>query len=230
MKTKLSPMEKDGVVLHLFFALVCVVVLASPLALEPGLKMFGLVVFYNLMMPLRGLRYPAQKWLHIWLFVIIISIFQVMPDWFLSAQMGILVFPEDGFVKIGEVSAYMAGLWAIPLFMIIFIGRCIQKRFSRRAALWSVAASSLVIFAGSEETMWMIPSWQAVNVTMLGHVAVYLIIPEIILGLSAFLGYEAIKEKSHWLKIPAAFLVMLLYIGSLSFFYFLLETLILARI
>jgi hypothetical protein len=160
--------------------------------------------------------------------VIIISIFQVMPDWFLSAQLGILIFPEDGFVKIGEVSAYMAGLWAIPLFVIIFIGRSVQKRFSLRAALWSVAVSSLVIFAGSEETMWMIPSWQAVNVTTLGHVAVYLLIPEIILGLSAFLGYEAIKGKKHWFKIPAAFLIMLLYIGSLSFFYFLLETLILS--
>jgi hypothetical protein len=228
MKIKLSPLERDVAVLHLFFTFICVVVLAVPLGFAPGLKMFGLVVFYNLMMPLSGLCYPAEELLHIWFFVIIISIFQVMPDWFLSAQLGILIFPEDGFVKIGEVSAYMAGLWAIPLFVIIFIGRSVQKRFSLRAALWSVVVSSLVIFAGSEETMWMIPSWQAVNVTTLGHVAVYLLIPEIILGLSAFLGYEAIKGKKHWFKIPAAFLIMLLYIGSLSFFYFLLETLILS--
>lgn len=228
MKIKLSPLERNVAFLHLFFTVVCVMVLSIPSGFAPGLKMFGLVILYNLMMPLIGLRYPAEEILHIWFFVIIISIFQVMPDWFLSAQLGILVFPEDGFIKIGEVSAYMAGLWAIPLFMIIFIGRSIQKRFSLRAALCSVAVSSLIIFAVSEETMWMIPSWQALNVTTIGHVAVYLLIPEMILGLSAFLGYDAIKRKNHWFKIPAAFLIMLLYIGSLSFFYFLIETLLLS--
>ena len=147
MQIKLSPLERDVAVLHLFFAFVCVVVLVVPLGFAPGLKMFGLVVFYNLMTPLSGLRYPAEELLHIWFFVIIISIFQVMPDWFLSVQLGILVFPEDGFIKIGEVSAYMAGLWAIPLFVIIFIGRSVQKRSSRKEPSLTIFSRSLFVAA-----------------------------------------------------------------------------------
>jgi hypothetical protein len=74
--------------------------------------------------------------------------------------------------------------------------------------------------------MWLIPSWSAVNVTLIGHIAVYLLVPEIILGLSAYLAYETIKTHSHWLKIPAAFLIMVLYTGGLSIFYFLVEKII----
>lgn len=59
---------------------------------------------------------------------------------------------------------------------------------------------------------------------MIGRVAVYVIIPEIILGLSAYYGYEIIKEKPHWYKFPIAFLVMILYIGCAVFFYFLIES------
>jgi hypothetical protein len=43
---------------------------------------------------------------------------QIWPDWFLSAQLEILVFPEDGLFKIGTVSGYMLFLWAIPFFII----------------------------------------------------------------------------------------------------------------
>jgi len=52
---------------------------------------------------------------------------------------------------------------------------------------------------------------------------VYIVIPEIILGLSTYWCFEMIKERSHWLKVPAAFGVMLLYLGSAAFFYFLIE-------
>ena len=55
---------------------------------------------------------------------------------------------------------------------------------------------------------------------MIGHVAVYIIIPEIIFGLSFCYCYELVSERKNWLKIPAAFIVMLLYMGSVSFFLF----------
>ncbi|MCJ7774470.1 MAG: hypothetical protein MUP22_15205, partial [Desulfobacterales bacterium] len=83
-----------------------------------------------------------------------------------------------------------------------------------------------VIFGLSEQTMWMLSSWHAQNVTMVGHLAIYIIIPEIILGLSAYWCYERLKDMKHWVKVPAAFLVMLLYLGSASYFYFLIEVVI----
>jgi hypothetical protein len=138
MLSKLTPVERDGIILHLVFGIVCVAVLTLPLGLMVGVRMFLLVLFYNVVTPLAGLRHPREEWFHIWLFSFIISLFQIMPDWFLSAQLGVLVFPDDGFVKIGDVSAYMAGLWTIPFFMIIFIGKRIKARFSETAALWEL--------------------------------------------------------------------------------------------
>jgi Domain of unknown function (DUF6989) len=227
MFKKLTAMERDAILLHLVFAVLCTIVLVLPINLSVGIKMLFLVLFYNIVTPIIGTRYQRKEWFDIWVFVFITSLFQVMPDWYLSAQLNVLDFPDDGIFKIGDVSGYMAGLWAIPLFIIIFTGKRIRDRFSLSVTLWTVAVLSLLIFAGSEETMWIIPSWKAINVTQIGHIAVYLIIPEIILGLSAYLSYESIQGRNYWLKIPAAFVVMLLYTGSLSIFYFLIEKIIL---
>jgi hypothetical protein len=136
------------------------------------------------------------------------------------------VFPEDGLFKIGTVSGYMAGLWVIPLFLIVFIGQQLQERYSRKTSYVSVAAMSLLIFGLSEQLMWMLQSWYAQEVVMIGHIALYIIVPEIILGLSTYYFYHQIREKNFWFKIPLAFIVMILYLGNAVFFYFLIEKVI----
>lgn len=88
---------------------------------------------------------------------------------------------------------------------------------------------ALIIFGGSEATLWILPSWYAQNVSMVGHMALYILIPEIILGLSCLYGYETIRMKSHWVKVPASFIVMQLYLGSAVFLYFIFEHLGLFR-
>jgi hypothetical protein len=137
-----------------------------------------------------------------------------------------LVFPEDGLFKIGTVSGYMIGLWVIPLFIIIFIGQRLQERYSRNFAYISVIILSFLIFGLSEQTMWMLQSWYAQNVAVIGHLALYIIIPEILLGVSTFYCFHLIREKSHWIKVPTGFFVMIIYLGSAVFFYFLIERLI----
>jgi len=117
----------------------------------------------------------------------------------------------------------MAGLWVIPLFLIIFIGLRIQKRYSRKIVYLNIGVLSFLIFGLAEQTMWMLHSWHAQNVIMIGHIALYIIIPEIILGISTYFGYELLQEKKQLFKIPVTFVIMLLYLGSVTFFYFLLE-------
>jgi len=170
-----------------------------------------------------GLRRGYEDWVNLWLFAMILSLFQIFPDWFLSAQLGILIFPEDGLFKIGTVSGYMAGLWVIPIVLIVYIGRRIEARVSGPKAYVSVGLASLLIFGGSEQTSWMIDSWYPQNVSMVGHTAVYILIPEIILGLASFVCFQRIEKRAHWLKIPAGFLLMQLYLGSAAFFYLLIE-------
>jgi hypothetical protein len=190
-------------------------------------KLFILVLAYNIALPVTAKLRGHAEWTGIWLFALVLSFFQVFPDWFLSAQLGILVFPEDGFPKIGTVSGYMAGLWTIPIFIIIYTAGRMRQRFSVRAAYGAAAVMALVIFGFSEQTVWMLPSWYAIEVHMIGHTAIYIIVPEIILGLSCAYAYERVRGRGFAVKVPAAFLVMLLYLGSAAWFYFLIERIIL---
>ena len=218
---------RDFIIVHLIFVGLCLAVLLIPIPIAIGIKLFILVTSYNLLILLVGLFRKYTEWVKLWIFVFIISLFQIWPDWFLSAQLNILVFPEDGLFKIGTVSGYMAGLWAIPLFLICFIGLMLKEIYSYSKALIVVGLISLNVFGFSEQTMWMLQSWYPQNVTLFfDHLAVYIIIPEVILGLSTFYYFEKIKNQHCIMLIVAAFGVMLLYLGSVSFFYFLFEKVI----
>ena len=222
MNKLLTEVERDFILIHLLFSIICGIVLLLP-GIQIGIKLFILVLIYNISVSLVGILRKYTDWLNIWLFSFILSILQIFPDWFLSAQLGILIFPEDGLFKIGTVSGYMLFLWAIPIFIILFIGNRVNESKSLQITYLLVGALSLLIFGISEMTIWMIGSWYAQNVTMIGHAALYIFIPEVILGISTYYIYTQIEEKNPLVKFPAAFIVMLLYLGSAAFFYFLFE-------
>jgi hypothetical protein len=223
MKFKITTTEKDALIIHSLFALLSLIILMLPINIGAGVKLFILVIVYSIVMAGYGILKKDSEWFGIWLFSSILSIFQVFPDWIIADILKAIVFPEDGLFKIGSVSGYMAGLWTIPIFLIIFISEKISAGVSKPAAYMASGIIAFLIFFMSEQTVWLIPSWYAVNVRMIGFSAVYILIPEIILGLGAYRCYEEIKGRSHWIKVPAAFIVMLLYTGSVVFFYFLVE-------
>jgi hypothetical protein len=225
--TNTVKLNRDFIIVHLIFMGLCLVILMIPIPFAMGIKLFILVLSYNLLIPLVGLFRKYSDWIKLWIFVFFISLFQIFPDWFLSAQLNILVFPEDGLFKIGTVSGYMAGLWAIPLFIICFIGMRIKENYSHTKSLVVIGLISFSIFVCAEQTMWMLQSWYPQNVTLFfDHLAVYIIIPEVILSLSTFYYFEKIKVQHFLILIVIAFGIMLLYLGSASFFYFLFEKLI----
>jgi hypothetical protein len=207
---------------HIVFAVLCAVVLLIP-SLVIGAKLFILVAVYNVLLPVTAYLRSHGEWLPIWFFALVLSIFQIFPDWFLAAQLETIVFPDDGFFMIGPVSGYMAGLWAISLFIILYVGIEISKQKSYPAVYTLVAFLTLLIFGLAEETMWMLPSWSAQNVFMIGHIAVYIIIPEMLLGISTLISYQLVRERPVWLWVVGAFTVMILYLGNVSFFYLLIE-------
>ncbi len=218
----------DYILVHIIFSIITTVLLLLPVEAAIGLRLLIVVIAYNVLIPVWAIYRKQENWLKIWLFVIPISIIFIFPDWFLASVLQVLVFPNDGFPMIGEVPIYMAGLWAIPFFNILYIGSEVQNRYSTRHAYLMVAIVSLLIFILSEETLWMLPSWSAQNVVMIGHVAAYIIIPELILGLSLFFAYNDVRMTSIWQKLVAAFVIMVFYIGNAAFFYFVIERLILA--
>ena len=223
MKEKFLPEEKDFIYSQLVFVAICVVVLLIPYPISIGIKLFILIITYNILTLLIGVIRNHSAWIKLYLFVLFISIFQIFPDWYLSAQLNILVFPEDGFFKIGTVSAYMLGLWVIPLFIISFVSLRIKERYSIKISYYIAILLSLVIFGLAEQSMWIL-SWYPQNVILLfEHLAVYIIIPEVILGFSTFYLFLVVVNSNFYYKIIIAFSIMLLYLGAANFFYFLIE-------
>ena len=228
MLKKLSKTEEAFFIVHLVFIGMCALILSIPISLAIGIKLFILVMIYNFLIAIVGLNRKNFEWSKLWLFTLIVSVLQIFPDWFLSAELNILNFPEDGLFKIGTVSGYMLGLWTIPLFIICFVGLRVEERSSKKKAFILVAVLSLIIFGVAELTMWLLGSWYPQNVTLIfDHLAIYIIFPELILGLSAYYFFTYSKSKKMWILIIYAFTIMILYLGSATFFYFLIEKVIL---
>ncbi|TGN17692.1 DUF6989 domain-containing protein [Leptospira idonii] len=191
---------------------------------SPGWKLFSLTALFHisficLTKPLRWFV-PFQ----IWKFLFPLSFLMVFPDWFLSDVLQVLVFPEDGFPKIGTVAGYMAGLWAIPLFILVYLGIKLEERsVSIIGTCFWVAFFSLLIFGSAEATMWILSSWYAQDVKMVGSVALYVLIPEMILGVTTYLAYQGFGTSHYLIRVGMGFLIMIFYLGNLSLFYLLFE-------
>jgi hypothetical protein len=188
-----------------------------------GWKITLIVIAFNVAIILLGRSRDHEAWIGLWLFLAPLSIFQVFPDWFLVEQLGTLLFPDTGGPFVGPVPVFMAGMWTIPLFFILHIGLRTSQQLDRRSAYWFVGIFSAILFLGSEALLWKLPIWEAVNVLTIAHVGLYLVVPEILLGLTAFWMYDAIRHRGVGSRIAGAFLVSMTYLGSLGFFYILIE-------
>jgi hypothetical protein len=215
------PSERDAFLVHIFFIVLCIVVLLLPVPLLMGPRLFILVVAYNILIPMLGYWRNHTDWLPLWFLVFLLSLLMVFPDWFLADPLGIVVFLPDGFPTIGPVSGYMAGLWAIPLFIIVYTALRVSERSTEKYAYGVVTIASLLFFTAAEAGLTFV--WHAQNVIMVGPVALYIIVPEIFLGLSTFWTYRHLKDKPHWWTPLGAFLLMLLYLGSAGFFHLLIN-------
>lgn len=222
----LERMERDAVLLHMVFAVISMFTLFLFPGITVGRKLYALVIVYNIMVPVWAFLRGHPEWLRLWIFLFPLSLLQIFPDLFLSAVLGVLVFPDTGSPRLWDIPLFMGGMWVIPLFVIVLVGRRLEVRFSRNLALLAVCIASAVVFLGSESVLWMIPIWQAQDVRMIAHVGIYLVVPEILLGLSTYLAFEKAYARGIWYRLGAAFTVMVIYLGNLGFFYLIIERLI----
>ncbi|MFW9909056.1 MAG: DUF6989 domain-containing protein [Candidatus Thorarchaeota archaeon] len=217
----------DLILMHFVFAIPTALILAIFQDVAIGARLLVVVVLYNVLLPLWAHFRDHKEWLEVWTFVFPISLLMIFPDWFLALQLEVLSFPADGFPMIGAVPIYMVGLWAIPLFLIVYTGLLMRSKGVPMTTL-SILIMSLLLFVGSEATLWMLGSWYAHDVLMIGNVAIYIIIPELLLGLSTYIGYLITRKMGIVHRLVMAFIIMVMYIGNASFFYFIIERLILA--
>jgi hypothetical protein len=202
-------------ILHGGFALLCGIALL--LAGErPGPAILALTLLYNIALPAACLLAADRDSLSALRFLLPLSVLMVLPDAFLAAHLGVLVFPDTGAPFLGPVPLFMAGLWVIPLFIVVKAG----ERWGAAGA----ALASLMIFTLAEATLWAVPVWYARDVIQFGHVAVYLLVPETVLGVSAWRAWRETRDGGPAVQALAAAAVMVLYLGNCSLFWFLLES------
>lgn len=203
---------RDALLFHLLFAAAAAGVFYALRAPELGWGILGLVAVYNLLLPFIASRGGHREWLELWLFLLPLSVFQVLPDWVLSQQLGILAFPDLGGPHIGTVPAYMAGMWVIPLFWVLWL--------SGRSS-FTAAILALLVFAAAERGALPLHLWHAQHVAQLFGVAEYVLVPEMLLGWAAAYAFERTREGNPFARLGAAVCVTTFYTGALVLAYFL---------
>ena len=180
-----------------------------------GLAVLALVVAFNVLLPLFARNSGHGHWLDLWTFLLPLSVFQVVPDWVLSQQIGILSFPDLGAPRIsGHVPVYMAGMWVIPLFWVLLLAR---------GSTLAAGVLALLVFAGSEWAAPIFNIWRPQNVSMHYGVADYVLLPEALLGWAAAHAYRQVSHGGFAAKIAAAAAVSVFYSGALVVSYFLMQ-------
>ena len=185
-----------------------------------GIYLLLLCVAWNLLFFLWARAERSGMLRQIITFSMLLSLFQVFPDWVLSRILGVLVFPPDGLFKWDTVSGYMALLWAIPASTILVTYCFVKANTNGKIGFAAALAVGALLFIGSEELVWMLPSWYAVNVVMWGHVARYIIVPEIILTVLIILVFERVREKSLAYYVLSAMAVSATYTAAAVTFYY----------
>ena len=212
---------RDAILVHLGFAVVAGLVILLP---QPALgwRLLGLVVLYNVVLPLVGTARGHAEWVSLWAFLVPLSVFQVVPDAVLADVIGSIDFPDTGGPRLGSLPLAMAGMWTIPLWASLFAADRLARGSVRRGAAWAAVIAGAVL-VGSEAVLWAVPIWQAVGVRTVGPVAVYVIVPEILLGAVTYGAYVTTRHRARPARIAAAALVALVYTGALVASYWVID-------
>lgn len=197
-----------------FFAAIAVVAMLEPPA--KGWAVFGLVVVYNVGLPLVARAVGRADWVALWAFLLPLSVFQVLPDWVLSAQLGTLVFPDLGGPRLGDaIPLAMAGMWVPPLFITLALARGSAGR---------AAAIALAVFLGSELVAPVLELWEPGDgPTQVAGVALYVLPAEAALGWAAAVAWHAEGRASWPRRVGAALAVSTFYLGALVLANFLID-------
>lgn len=186
-----------------------------------GNTVLVLVVFWHLTIFMRGLlQYPQL--LSFYRFLLPLSVWFVLPDWFLAKYAQTLEFPRNGTLWMigGAINPCMAGMWSIPGLLILQSVYPASNDLLSMACYAKAAAIGLAVFVSAEQCLPFI--WTATEkvVHRVGWgegVAAYVIPAETLLGPMILYSYHVTKDSKTWLQpTMAAGQTMLAYTGALS--------------
>jgi len=184
---------------HAVVAVVAVVLLALPWP-ALGVRITVIVLAYHLGMFLVGRTVWGQGWGRAWLVLAPLSVLMVAPDWFLSAELGTLSFPDTGAPFIGTVPVFMAGMWVMALFPLVLVAGWLEGRFGSRAGLTGSAIAGGLLFWAAERLAPLVPLWEPTQTDTVGGIAAYVLPAEVMLSAAGWL----LVRDSLWRSRPVA--------------------------
>lgn len=202
---------REALWFHLIFFTLSLPVLLFAKGGTLGAGLLILVIVYNVALPALSVARGHAEWMRLWLFLLPLSCGQVLPDWALAEIPQVLVFPDHGQYRIGgAVPVYFMGMWIMLLFPILLISSS-----SRRSRYLIASVLSLTLFSFWEWAARPLQLWYGQHVAMIQGVALYPLIPEMLLGLTALWAYRNTDDNNPIQRVFSALGVNLLYTGSL---------------
>ncbi len=201
---------REALLFHGLFFAVATPVLLLTTGNAYGQAQLWLAIAYNLTLPAWALMRGHTEWLWLWLFLLPLSAAQVVPDWVLVDVTGTLTFPDHGLPRIGgAVPIVFMGLWIMLLFPILLIAQS-----SRRPYL-SALVLGLLLFSLCEWLSRPLQLWQGQNVWLVDGLAVYTLIPEVLLCLATLVAYRHLRSAPLASRVAGALAVSVFYAGAL---------------
>ena len=211
---------RDAVAFHVAFGVVCGIVLLLPVP-ALGWRIAALVLGYHVALPAVARLRGHEGWIRVWSFLLVLSVCLVIPDSALVEIVGSLDFPDLGGPRLGPAPLAMAGMWSIPLWIVV-VGADVQ-RGSRASRMTWAAGIGLVIFVGAEALLPLLSLWEPVGVWTVGTVALYVIGPEMLLSAVTYLAFDLTRQQPFATRAASAALVSLVYLGALVASYYVLD-------
>lgn len=200
---------------HGVFALVAVAVLLVPVP-SLGMRVLLLVVGYNIALPLLARRTGDQRLWRTWCVLAPMSVLMVLPDWFLSAVLGSITFPDTGSPYIGTMPWFMAGMWVIALLPVMMAAMDVENARGTTAGFLTAAIAGLALFTVAEWFAPAIPLWEPVGVAQIAGVAVYVLLPELGLCIATYELVRNAAKRPRPLTIGMIVAIPFMYLGMLA--------------
>ncbi|MGV3562724.1 MAG: DUF6989 domain-containing protein [Nocardioides sp.] len=192
---------------------------AVALSLDPPAQGWGVlaVVAAYVVALLLTTRATGQADLHALAgFLVLVSLFQVLPDWVLADVVGTLAFPDRGGPRFDDVIPLaMMLMWVAPLFIALSLSGGSAARAALLAGL---------VFAGAEVLAPTLGLWEPMgDTTRLLGVAVYVVPAEVALGWAAATAFALVRHRPLAVRAGAALAVSTFYLGALVLAHFVID-------
>ncbi len=203
------------VVLYAGFTGAAVLALALP-APALGWRVLILVAAFHLALVWLARTTADDALWRAWTILAPLSVLMVLPDWFLADVLGSITFADTGGPFIGAVALAMAGMWTIALMPVVLLGLVVDRRAGLAAGSVAAAAAGLAVFVGAEVAAPLIPLWAPVEVAMTAGLATYVVVPELVLSVLAFLLVRFAPHLPGWAVAGGVLLIPFTYTGLLA--------------